>query len=77
MNRKVEVYAGAYASGKSETALNRAIQYARSNKKITLVDLDTVEPAYTLRPIFKPLSDLGINVITQQDSFGLGEAATY
>ncbi|MCD7879407.1 MAG: hypothetical protein LUG16_05695, partial [Candidatus Gastranaerophilales bacterium] len=30
-----------------------------------------------LRPIVKPLSDLGINVITQEDSFGLGEAATY
>ncbi len=77
MTRKTEVYAGAYASGKSETALNRAIQYAREGKKITLVDLDTVEPAYTLRPIVKPLREKGINVITQEDAFGLGEAATY
>ena len=77
MTRKVEVYAGAYASGKSETALNRARQYAKSGKHITLVDLDTVEPAYTLRPIAKQLEDEGINVITQPDYFGLGEAGSY
>ncbi len=76
-DRKVEVYAGAYASGKSETAINRARQYAALNKQITLVDLDTVEPAYTLRPIAEELRTMGINVITQPDNFGLGEAASY
>lgn len=75
--RFVEVYAGAYASGKSETALNRALQFANKGEKITLVDLDTVEPAYTLRPISSELGNRGINVITQPDSFGLGEAASY
>ena len=77
MNRFIEIYAGAYASGKSETALNRALQFANKGEKITLVDLDTVEPAYTLRPIAKELTDSGVNVITQPDSFGLGEAASY
>ena len=75
--RVVEVYAGAYASGKSETSINRARQYAARGKSITLVDLDTVEPAYTLRPIAKELELMGINVITQPDNFGLGEAASY
>jgi hypothetical protein len=75
--RKLEVFAGAYASGKSETALNRALQYANNNKKITLVDLDTVEPAYTLRPLEEKLTKRGINVITQPEYEGLGEAANY
>ena len=75
--RRVEVFAGAYASGKSETSINRARQYAEKSKKITLVDLDTVEPAYTLRPIAQELSNMGIDVITQPDNFGLGEAASY
>lgn len=75
--RKVEVYAGAYASGKSETALNRALQFAKKGQKITLVDLDTVEPAYTLRPLEQKLTDKGINVITQPEYEGLGEAANY
>ena len=77
MARVVEIYAGAYASGKSETALNRARQYAQLNKQITLVDLDTVEPAYPLRPIANDLRKMGIDVITQPDNFGLGEAASY
>ena len=76
-NRFVEVYAGAYASGKSETALNRALQFSKKGEKITLVDLDTVEPAYTLRPIAAELEKQGVSVITQPDSFGLGEAASY
>jgi hypothetical protein len=77
MTRTVEVYAGAYASGKSETAINRARQFSLRHKKITLVDLDTVEPAYTLRPIAGELEKNGINVITQLDYFGLGEAGSY
>ena len=77
MKRKVEVFTGAYASGKSETSINRALQYVARNQHITLVDLDTVEPAYTLRPLFGELSNRGVNVITQTDYFGLGEAASY
>ena len=77
MSRTVEVFAGAYASGKSETSLNRARHLVEQGKKITLVDLDSVEPAYTLRPIAKDLANIGINVITQPDNFGLGEAASY
>ena len=77
MTRIVEVFAGAYASGKSETSLNRACQYALKGDKIILVDLDTVEPAYTLRPIAKELEAMGVSVITQPDNFGLGEAASY
>lgn len=75
--RRVEVFAGAYASGKSETAVNRALMLSRQGKKITLVDLDTVEPAYTLRPLVKPLEERGIKVITQEEYFGLGEAGNY
>lgn len=77
MARTVEVYAGAYASGKSETALNRARQFAKQGKNVTLVDLDTVEPAYTLRPIAAKLEQEGMKVITQPEYFGLGEAGSY
>ena len=73
MSRFVEVYTGAYASGKSEISVNRAIALSQTDK-VTLVDLDTVEPAYTLRPIQKEIEETkGIKVITQEDYFGLGE----
>lgn len=75
--RIVEIYTGAYASGKSENAINRAINYIKENKDITLVDLDTVEPAYCMRPLEKTLKEMGINLILQSDYFGLGEAGSY
>lgn len=75
--RTVEIYTGAYASGKSENAINRAIEYINNNKKITLVDLDTVEPAYCMRPLEKTLKNMGIDLILQSDYFGLGEAGSY
>ena len=75
--RNIEIYTGAYASGKSENAINRAIEYRRNNKNITLVDLDTVEPAYCMRPLEKILKEMGIDLILQSDYFGLGEAGSY
>ena len=73
MNRNVEIFAGAYTSGKSEIAINRALMLSKL-EPISLVDLDTVEPAYTLRPLKKELDKIGLNVVTQEDYFGLGEA---
>lgn len=79
MSRWIEVYTGAYASGKSETAINRALTRHNKGEELTLVDLDTVEPAYTLRPIKKDLQAMGLSVVAhdRDDSFGLGEAGTY
>ncbi|SHH23093.1 hypothetical protein SAMN02745221_01982 [Thermosyntropha lipolytica DSM 11003] len=73
--RVVEAFIGEYASGKSEIAINRAVELKRQGRKVTLVDLDTVEPFYTLRPIKRKLEDMGLEVISQtrEDAFGLGE----
>ncbi|MFA4884869.1 MAG: 4Fe-4S dicluster domain-containing protein [Desulfotomaculaceae bacterium] len=49
-DRIVEAYVGEYAAGKSESAINRALEVVRQGRKVTLVDLDLVEPFYTLRP---------------------------
>lgn len=72
-----EAYVGEYASGKSEVALNRAIALLKErHEKVTLVDLDLVEPFYTLRPIKKELEGRGLEVIAWEtrETMGLGEA---
>lgn len=76
--RIVEAYTGEYAGGKSENALNRALALARQGRMVTLVDLDIVEPVYTLRPIQEDLRALGVNVIAWKtaETVGLGEAGT-
>ncbi len=72
----IEAYVGEYASGKSENAVNRAIDLCRRGLPVTLVDLDTVEPVYTIRPIKKELEGMGLNVVAWEtrDTVGLGEA---
>lgn len=76
--RIVEAYIGEYAGGKSENAINRALELARLGRKVTLVDLDIVEPVYTLRPIQDELQGLGVDVIAwkTEETTGLGEAGT-
>jgi hypothetical protein len=73
--RIVEAYIGEYASGKSEMAINRALELSNQGRRVTLVDLDTVEPFYTLRPIKNQLEKMNLNMISssREDSFGLGE----
>ena len=72
----VEAYIGEYASGKSENAVNRALWLKKQGRNVTLVDLDMVEPFYTLRPIKKKLEDMGITVLAWETNktIGLGEA---
>ena len=74
----VEAYIGEYASGKSENAVNRAVELRKRGLSVTLADLDTVEPCYTLRPIKKELGTMGIEVVAWDtcDTLGLGEAGS-
>ena len=80
MGRIVEAYVGEYASGKSENAVNRAIEIKKNAQdQVTLVDLDTVEPFYTLRPLKRKFKDeFDIDVVTWETSetIGLGEAGS-
>ncbi len=73
--RIVEAFVGEYASGKSEMAINRAMELRELGRRVTLVDLDTVEPFYTLRPLKELLERKDLNIISfsTKDSFGLGE----
>ncbi|RJQ27545.1 MAG: hypothetical protein C4589_08220 [Peptococcaceae bacterium] len=78
LGRVVEAYIGEYASGKSENAVNRALELNDRGRPVTLVDLDIVEPFYTLRPLKKELSARGIAVIAWETgrTIGLGETGT-
>lgn len=75
LGRIIEAYVGEYASGKSEMAINRALELKNQGRQVTLVDLDTVEPFYTLRALKTELEKTGINIISfgREQSFGLGE----
>lgn len=75
LNRIIEAYVGEYASGKSEISINRALELRSQGRDVKLVDLDLVEPFYTLRPIKKRLEEEGLKVITMDSrgAVGIGE----
>jgi hypothetical protein len=74
--RIIEAYCGEYASGKSEVAVNRAVELAARGRQVTLADLDLVEPCYTLRPLKRELAAGGVTVLAWETAelTGLGEA---
>jgi len=76
--RYLEAYVGEYAGGKSEVSINRALDLRDTGQKVTLVDLDLVEPFYTLRPLKKTLTALGLEVVAWEtrETLGLGEAGS-
>ncbi len=76
--RIVEAYIGEYASGKSENAIHRALELRDRGLPVSIVDLDLVEPFYTLRPLKMALEQQGIQVVAWEtkDTFGLGEAGS-
>lgn len=76
--RIMEAYVGEYASGKSEVAINRALSLLGGELPVTLVDLDLVEPFYTLRPLKRELEAIGLDVITWEtkDVLGFGETGS-
>lgn len=75
MSRIVEAYIGEYASGKSENAVNRALELAEQGRQVNLVDLDLVEPCYTLRPLKRLMAEKGVTVLAWEtkELLGLGE----
>jgi len=54
------------------------LELLEQKKLVTLVDLDLVEPFYTLRPIKKELSEMGLYVVAWEtkETLGLGEAGS-
>jgi hypothetical protein len=61
--KPLTVVLGAFGSGKTEVALNCAIGAARRRKPVTLVDLDTVTPAFRSRQAARALEAAGVSLV--------------
>ncbi len=68
------VVIGAYGSGKSEYAINLAEQYKnRYENKISLVDLDIVNPYFRSRDVRNYFNERGINVISPEGEYAYAD----
>jgi len=63
---RVTVYVGHFGSGKTEIALNRALDLAAAGVPVTLADLDVVKPYFRTRSAKAILEDAGIELLAPQ-----------
>lgn len=61
---RISIFTGHFGSGKTEVAINYSIKLAKQNKKTCIVDLDIVNPYFSVRESREYLEKLGIKVIS-------------
>lgn len=63
MHKRMNVIVGHYGSGKTEFAINFAIELKKEYKKVYIVDLDIVNPYFRTNDVKNQLEEYGIYVI--------------
>lgn len=63
-DKRIAVFTGHFGSGKTEVAVNYAVQTAEKGKKTAIVDLDIVNPFFRTADVKSRLEEKGIKVIT-------------
>jgi hypothetical protein len=61
--KRVTLFVGHFGSGKTEIALNGALELAAAGVRITLADLDVVKPYFRSRSARAILSDAGVELL--------------
>lgn len=66
---RIRIFSGHFGSGKTEIAINYALNMAKFGKKVAIVDIDIVNPYFCIRAIKDLLEDAGIRVISSNLSY--------
>ncbi len=66
MKERFHIFCGHFGSGKSEVALNFAMKQQKSGKKVSIVDLDIVNPYFRTNDARETLKEQGIEVIAPE-----------
>ncbi|GAA0177861.1 hypothetical protein SH2C18_10090 [Clostridium sediminicola] len=66
---RIKIFAGHFGSGKTEIAVNYALNLAASGKKVAIVDIDIVNPYFCVRDLRDMFKEKGIRVISSNPEF--------
>jgi len=75
-DRRLRVFTGHFGSGKTEFAINYAIKLASEKKDTCIVDLDIVNPYFSVREVKEYLESLGIRVVSPSMAVTTAELAS-
>lgn len=73
---RLRIFTGHFGSGKTEIAINYAVKLAGDKKDTCLVDLDIVNPYFSVREIRKQMESLGMRVISPSIEITTAELST-
>lgn len=76
MDSRIRIFTGHFGSGKTEIALNYAIKLNEQGKKVTIADLDIVNPYFCTRDEKALLENKGINVVATPKEYSNAELGT-
>ena len=62
-NKRIVLFVGGYGSGKTEVAVNYALQWSKTTDNLSIVDLDIVNPYFRSREQHQLVTSAGINVV--------------
>ena len=65
-HKRLTLFAGHYGSGKTNIAVNYALQLAREGKTVCIADLDIVNPYFRTKDSAKVLEQAGVSLISPQ-----------
>ena len=67
--KDIVLFTGNYGSGKTEIAVNFCSVLARSGQKVSIADLDLVNPYFRCREARQPLEELGVRVVAPEGAY--------
>ena len=71
--RYIEIFSGGFGSGKTEIAVNFALQAAVNNQKPILVDLDFINPFFVSRDVKGILAGSGVRLVSPGEELAFSD----
>ncbi|NPV26294.1 MAG: tyrosine-protein kinase family protein [Firmicutes bacterium] len=68
-NKRIRIFTGNFGSGKSEIAINFALQKAEAGFAVSLVDLDIVNPYFRSRQLRHLLAERGVTTVVPREEW--------